>query len=172
VTALVVMIGPPGSGKSTWCAGRFRPSQIVNLDHLRELVCDDPGDMSATGDAVQVQHRLIAARCRRRLLTVVDATNVRPGLRIGLLDHAAANGMLALAVVLDVPEDVCKARNKLRDRQVPVEVVDRMCEQRLDDLKVPGPVPGFAVTRWIDCHGRDLVFGWRDDLGGKPPWLG
>lgn len=130
--ALVVLIGVAGSGKSTYAA-RWPAQQVLSLDALRAAVADDECDQDATGDAAAVLHAIAAARLRRRLTTVIDATNVEAGVREHLVALATAHGMPAVAVVvLDVPLEVCRARNAARPgpragarwgRRVPDEVL-------------------------------------------------
>lgn len=170
MTALVVTMGPPGSGKSTWVEQRFTQTQIVNLDRLRGMVADDPTDQDATGDAVFLQHRLLEARCRRRLMTAVDATNVRPDVRQGLLEHAHRNLMYPVAVVFDVPLETCLARNAARERQVPAHVIHRMWQQLTEQVPAEGPVPGFAQTLRLGPWGC-LVHGRTRPEYDRAPWL-
>ncbi len=59
-------------------------------------------------------HYIAAKRLERGLLTVVDATNVQPEARKPLVELARRYHVLPIAIVLDLPERVCEARN--RDR--------------------------------------------------------
>jgi protein phosphatase len=54
--SLVVLVGVTGSGKSTFAARHFRPTEVISSDACRGLVSDDPNDQSATGDAFDVLH--------------------------------------------------------------------------------------------------------------------
>ena len=48
---LVVLVGPTGSGKSTFAARHFKPTEVVSSDACRAMVADDANDQSATPDA-------------------------------------------------------------------------------------------------------------------------
>lgn len=74
-SALIVLIGASGSGKST-LASTWPDTQVLELDRFRALVSDDPGDQSATPDAVASLMSVLEARLARRLPTVVDATSL------------------------------------------------------------------------------------------------
>ena len=50
-------------------------------------------------------------RLARGRLTVVDATNVQPDARKQLVALAREYDVLPVAIVLDLPEQVCRARN-------------------------------------------------------------
>lgn len=126
---LVVMIGPPGSGKSTAARTRWAEHQILASDRFRQMVADDPHDQAATADALDLLHRALDARMRRRLATVIDATNVLDVHRQRLLVSAALYGVPAVAVVMATPLEVCLRRNAARDRAVPTAVVRLMAGQ-------------------------------------------
>ncbi|OKJ10581.1 ATP/GTP-binding protein [Streptomyces sp. CB00316] len=122
--SLVVLIGPSGAGKST-IARTWPASQVLSLDALREVVSDDAGEQGATGDAVAALHLLLEARMRRRLFTVVDATNVTATAREPLVAAAKRHGMLPIAVMVATPGSVCIDRQGPRpaNRTVPKDVV-------------------------------------------------
>ncbi len=134
--ALVVLIGVSGSGKSTFAARHFLPTEVLSSDAFRALVSDDENDQSATKDAFDALHYLASIRLRRRKLTVIDATNVQAEARKPLLELANRHDCLAVAIVLDVPERVCQARNRDRaDRQLGPHVVVNQSRQLRKSLR-------------------------------------
>jgi polynucleotide kinase-phosphatase len=123
---LVVLVGVTGSGKSHFARRHFKPTQVVSSDYCRGVVSDDENDQSATGDAFDLLHYIVAKRLRRGLLTVVDATNVQSKARQSLLQIAKDHDVRAVAIVLDVPEGVAAERNAARpDRDMPAHVIPR-----------------------------------------------
>ncbi len=170
MTALVVTLGPPGSGKSTWTAKRFPWHAVVNLDTLRAIVSDDAGEQDATPDAVCLQHKSLDMRCRRRLMTVVDATNIRAEHRQSLLAHARRNLMYPVAVVFDTPLETCLANNDLRDQKVPRHIIHRMWQQLTEEVPAEGPVLGFAQTLRIGPWGT-IVHGRTLPAYDRAPWF-
>ena len=124
--SLVVLVGTTGSGKSTFAAQHFLPTQVISSDRCRGLVSDDENDQAATPEAFALLHYLAGIRLRRGLLTVIDATNVQPKAREALVKVAREYDVLPVAIVLDVPEQVCRARNELRpDRVMGPQVIAR-----------------------------------------------
>ena len=112
--SLVVLAGPSGAGKTTFAARHFGSTEVVSSDACRALVADDEADQRATRHAFALLHRIVAARLALGSLTVVDATNVQRSARRGLLKHAATHNVAAVAIVLDMPEELCHERNRLR----------------------------------------------------------
>ncbi|MCD0446322.1 polynucleotide kinase-phosphatase [Glycomyces sp. A-F 0318] len=124
--SLVVLIGVSGSGKSTFAATHFKPTQVISSDYCRGLVADDEADQTATGEAFALLHHIVGVRLRLGLLTVVDATNVQPHARASLVRLAKEHHVLAEAIVLDVDPAVAAARNAARpDRTFGEAVVRR-----------------------------------------------
>ncbi len=127
---LVVLIGVSGSGKSTFAAQHFAPTEILSSDVCRGWVSDDQNDQSATKDAFDVLHYVAATRLRRGRLTVVDATNVQVESRRSLVKLAREHDVLPVAIVLDLPLKVCKARTAARtDRHFGGHVVAQQRSQ-------------------------------------------
>ncbi|MGI8683904.1 MAG: polynucleotide kinase-phosphatase [Acidimicrobiales bacterium] len=112
--SLVVLVGVSGSGKSTFAARHFLPTEVLSSDFCRGLVSDDENDQAATAAAFEVLHFIAARRLEAGRLTVVDATNVQPEARRALVQLAKKHHTLAVAVVLDVPAAVCAERNAHR----------------------------------------------------------
>ncbi|GAA3389802.1 polynucleotide kinase-phosphatase [Streptomyces roseoviridis] len=125
--SLVVLIGATGSGKSTFARRHFKPTEIISSDFCRGLVADDENDQSASKDAFDVLHYIAGKRLAAGRLTVVDATSVQREARRQLVQLAREHDVLPIAIVLDLPEDVCAARNAARpDRaHLPRHVIQR-----------------------------------------------
>jgi len=121
--ALVVLVGASGSGKSTWAASRYRDAEVVSSDALRAVVGSGEHDLDASTDAFALLEQVVAARLGRRLTTVVDTLGTDAIRRRAWRDAARAVGLPAVAVVLDTPAGVCRARNAARDRPVPARVL-------------------------------------------------
>jgi len=120
---LVVLVGIAGSGKSTWAAEHAAPDQVVSSDRLRAVVGEGEGDLAASGDAFDLLDRILAARLRRRLTTVVDTLGLDPARRRRYRELAARHGVPCVAVVLDTPPAEARRRNAARDERVPVDVL-------------------------------------------------
>ncbi|MGW6866500.1 AAA family ATPase [Streptomyces sp. NPDC054901] len=163
--SLVVLIGPSGAGKST-LAGTWPASQVLSLDALREVVSDDAGNQEATGDAVDALHLLLEARMRRRLFTVVDATNVTRAARAPLVAAAKRHDMLPIAVLVSTPGSICIERQGPRpaNRTVPENVVAKQRQDMVDSHRTLRS-EGFPEVVYADSLGRLLPH--LERLGAK-----
>jgi predicted kinase len=130
--ALVLLVGPAGSGKSTFAQTYFRPSEIVSSDAMREKLSDDEADQGASAEAFQVLAIIINGRLRRRLTTVVDATNLRAPSRRRYQRLASRYGIPTVAVCFDLPPATYRRRNSGRPERV---VPDAVVREQVDQMK-------------------------------------
>ncbi|MGW4159239.1 polynucleotide kinase-phosphatase [Streptomyces sp. NPDC004788] len=135
--SLVVLVGATGSGKSTFARRHFKPTEIVSSDFCRGLVADDENDQSASKDAFDVLHYIAGKRLAAGRLTVVDATSVQREARRQLVQLAREHDVLPIAIVLDLPKEVCAERNAARpDRaHLPRHVIQRHRRELRRSLK-------------------------------------
>src|SRR4249919_931780 len=109
--SLVVLVGPSGSGKSTFARKHFLPTEVLSSDYCRGLVSDDENNQAVTNEAFALLHYIAAQRLALGRLTVVDATNVQSEARAPLVVLARKYHCLPVAIVLNLPEEVCQERN-------------------------------------------------------------
>jgi predicted kinase len=136
---VVLAIGLPGSGKSSW----FKRHNIVPLssDMVRSLLFDDVReqrfqDLVFSNLRSMLKARLIA----KRPMNYVDATNLTPQERQHWIKLAKDYNYEVHAVFFDVPLEVCVERHQRRDRVVPEDIMRRMAAK----LKPPAFDEGFA----------------------------
>lgn len=137
--AVVLAIGLPGSGKSSW----FRRHNIIPLssDLVRGLLFDDPTEQRYQDLVFSSLRSLLRARLiAGRPMNYIDATNLSPKERHSWIKMARDFGYEAHAVFFDVPTDVCMERNRKRSRNVPDEIMVRMANK----LRPPKFDEGFA----------------------------
>ncbi|HZT31820.1 MAG TPA: AAA family ATPase [Bryobacteraceae bacterium] len=125
---IVVAVGLPGSGKSTYLA-RLGVSPLSS-DALRLLLADDATDQTIHARVFLCMRYLLRHRLAiGRPVTYVDATHLTPDERRPYLNIGRAFGCEVEALFFDVPLAVCRERNLSRHRVVPEEALARMAEK-------------------------------------------
>ena len=134
--SLVVLIGASGSGKSTFAAQHFLPTEVLSSDFCRALVSDDQNNQGATGDAFEILHFIAGKRLAAGRLTVVDATNVKPEDRKTLVSLARSYHCLPVAIVFNISEKICQQRNEQRsDRNFGAHVIRQQTRHMRQSLR-------------------------------------
>ncbi|MDB5306066.1 MAG: polynucleotide kinasephosphatase [Gemmataceae bacterium] len=134
--SLVVLIGPSGSGKSTFARKHFLPTEILSSDACRGMLSDDENNQTVTTEAFALLHYVAAQRLALGRLTVIDATSVQPEARAPLVALARKYHCLPVAIVLNLPEEVCHDRNRSRsDRSFGPHVIRNQRSQLRRSLR-------------------------------------
>lgn len=137
--AVVLSVGLPGSGKTTW----FKRKGVTPLssDLLRTLLFDDPTEQGHQDLVFSSLRSLLRARMIARMpANYVDATNLSPKERRHWIRMAREFGYEVHAVYFEVPLETCLERNRKRQRVVPEDVMQRMAAK----LRPPTFEEGFA----------------------------
>jgi predicted kinase len=136
---VVLAIGLPGSGKTTWF--RRRGVTPLSSDLLRNILFDDVEEQRYQGLVFSTLRSLLRARLIARMpWNYVDATNLSIHERRQWIKMAQSFGYEVQAVFFDVPLAVCLERNSKRERSVSEEVMHKMAEK----LKPPVFEEGFT----------------------------
>jgi len=134
---LVITVGLPGSGKSTYLARLG--ANAISSDEIRRLIADDPLDQSMNARIFSIIRYLIRQRIAAgRPVTYVDATHLTPWERKPYVVLAQRYGCRLEALYFDVPIDICIARNQARDRAVPEAAIRKMALQMIPPTQEEG----------------------------------
>lgn len=137
MASLILMIGIPGSGKSTWAARLQQQSGclLISTDRIRANLFGDEaiqGSWLLIGREVQRQFQQAVKQIEagQAAFAVYDATNTRRRYRRQALAIARSSGFTHITGLwLNPPLAICLERNRQRLRQVPEDVVQRMYRQ-------------------------------------------
>jgi predicted kinase len=136
---VVLTIGLPGSGKTTWF--KRRGVTPLSSDMLRSILFDDITEQRYQGLVFSTLRSLLRARLIAKMpWNYVDATNLSPHERRQWIKMAKSFGYDVQAVFFDVPLEICMERNRKRERTVSDEVMQKMA----DRLRPPNFKEGFS----------------------------
>lgn len=150
--AVVLMIGLPGSGKSSYLA--HYGLSTVSTDALRELLFGDAADQRAAAQVFGLLYKILSTRLEAGVAhTFIDATNLDAAARKPLVRLAKEAGIPALGIWMDTDVEECRARNQLRGRVVEIEVIQRFARK----LRLPSTPEGIehlyrvrgSVGEWV-----------------------
>jgi predicted kinase len=125
------MVGLPGAGKSTWVGAQLTGTHtVVSKDHWPRARHREAR-----------QRRVVATLLAEGVSVVVDNTSPSAAERAPLVALARAAGVPVRAVFLDVPVEVCRARNDARTGAARVPLVGLYAAAAR--LEPPDPAEGF-----------------------------
>ena len=125
---LVVMVGLPGSGKSTEVAKYMKGENTVVLssDVFREVLCGDVNDQKHNAFVFETLYKAMEIALKENKDVIFDATNLTVKSRSKALALAKKYGSRTIAYVMDTPFADCLTRNANRSRSVPEDVIYSM----------------------------------------------
>ena len=125
---LYILIGVPGSGKSTW-AKDFGESAftlvIISPDDIRASL-GDVMDQSKNAEVWELAYDAVVDNLDRGWDVILDATAATLYTRKKSIEVGHSMNAEVIGVYFPVSAELAKERNKGRERVVPEHVIDRM----------------------------------------------
>jgi predicted kinase len=135
---IILLVGLPGSGKSSWLAAR--EISAISSDQTRVQLSDDVTNQNIHARVFATVRYLLRQRIAIGLpVTYVDATHLTRAERAPYVRIAQWYGCDLEAVFFDIPLEECLRRNALRGRVVPPEAIEAMARK----LQIPETAEGF-----------------------------
>lgn len=125
--ALIILVGPPASGKSTW-GKKFAQEKgltYVSTDELRAEFGTGEDDQTASGKAFAIGRYRVSTALSAGKSVMIDATNVDHKARKGWIKIGRLQDAYIIAITFEVPKEELYRRDAQRNRHVGNEVIDR-----------------------------------------------
>lgn len=124
----IMMVGLPGSGKST-CAKELAEEMravICSSDVIRKELFGDENSQDSNEEVFKLLHSRIKDNLKKGISVIYDATNINSKRRRAFLSELKNIPCIKKCVIMAVPFDECCKQNNSRNRVVPYEVISRM----------------------------------------------
>ena len=146
---IVIAVGLPGSGKSTWFAERgIAP---LSSDQMRVLLSGDEENQRIHQEVFEGLRALLELRLRiGQPVSYVDATHLKRIHRAPYFEIAERYGAVVDALWFDAPLETCLMRNQARDRKVPATAMEELAA----GMEEPTVEEGFSEIRRIAPEAR------------------
>ncbi len=125
---LIMLVGIPGSGKTTLAKKVVEKGfHYMNADSIRLELYGDEGAQGNPEDVFAIFFQRLEQAMGEEVDIIIDNTNLNPKQRQPILERAQQFGYADVQLwLLDVPLEVCLERNKMRERNVPDDIVTNM----------------------------------------------
>lgn len=139
----IMCIGLPGCGKSTWCMQQetLYNSLSISTDKIREELYGSESEQGDPNKVFKIAKDMVVNGFEIFDTVILDATNIEKKHRMHFIKAVkqCVNNIVVKAVWFAIPVEVCKERNRQRDRIVPEYVIDKMYKL----FTPPGKEEGF-----------------------------
>ena len=155
---LTLMVGLPGSGKTTFVRGlrEKRPGvAVVSPDLIRLQLFGVVFDYAVEDEVWTITRALVQGHFNLRRSVILDATNLTSKRRAQWIDLAKEYGIPTGAIFINPPIETVRKQNRMRtgDAVVPEDVIDKMSQL----LQAPKPEEGLHFIIEVRSVSDDAI---------------
>ena len=124
---LLMLVGLPGSGKSTYLKKYFNQNlRVHSSDAIREELTGSAETQDINAQVFELLHKRVREDLKNGISCVYDATNISWKRRKAFLNSLNGIDCWKICHVIATPYEVCLTQNKMRERVVPSHIIKRM----------------------------------------------
>ena len=136
---LTLLVGVPGSGKTTWANKNHKENEVVlSSDLIRKELFNDETNQENNKLVFTTLYKRARNLIKQGKSVIIDATNVTIKDTSRALNNFANFDVIKVAIVFKTATDICKFRDKNRTRTVGEEVIDKFTEKFINPTKEEG----------------------------------
>lgn len=126
----IMLVGIPASGKSTYAHELEKQGyHIHSSDAIRKELTGDSNSQNINNKVFEILHKRIKDDLEVGKSCVYDATNMSMKRRIAFLSEIKKYDCRKKCIVFFIDPEICRERNKKRERKVPDYVIEKMLRQ-------------------------------------------
>jgi predicted kinase len=122
----LMVVGLPGSGKSTYIDKYYSNYSVHSSDAIREELSGDVNNQDINVRVFEILHKRVKEDLLQGKNVVYDATNISWKRRKAFLTELNKIPCRKSCILMATPFELCVERNKQRERVVPYHVIERM----------------------------------------------
>lgn len=146
---LYVLVGLPGSGKSTWAQKQNQDKvSVISTDKIRLVCFGNEQDQTHNGRVFDIAYCTLRGKGMENENCIFDATNLDRKTRKRIFKELKSYFAKFVAIYFDVPLEICLERNAMRTRVVPSHVIENMAKK----LEKPTAQEGFSGVFTISSN--------------------
>jgi len=126
MSVFVMMVGLPGSGKSTFIERNYPNYSVHSSDAIREELSGDVNNQNINKQVFELLHKRVKEDLSDGKNVVYDATNISWKRRKAFLQELTNIDCFKRCIIMATPFELCVQRNQERSRVVPYHVLERM----------------------------------------------
>ena len=151
MSELIITVGLPGSGKTTYLKEYFTDHRYFSADDVRQELFGNASVQGNPAEIWEIVHQRALAAINERADVVIDGTFVRRRDRqmlLAMFTSGEHTPNRVRCLLFSTPLEQCLAWNASRERVVPEQVIRRMAEQLKKEP--PGGTEGFNLIELVN----------------------
>jgi len=155
--ALVVVLGPSKSGKTTFTRKHFAPSEVFHLDEIHEHYAPERKGSDTEADDLDTFHFLLEKRLKQGLLTVIDGSFITQSSRKKMREIARRYSTQLIGIWMDLPESELVSRHTQGDSMAKARLEMARLQAHADKFQLEGFKQVYRLDTQADIDAVDFV---------------